>query len=267
MPASNDRAFAQFPAFPVRIGRGRHIPCLLGIALFIAFVEFASCQVDPPRFGAQVPLANRFVVSKNQLLTPGKAEKAIDRAREELLRGHLESAQKEIRRALDICPHCALASTIQGLLYLQSNNLVGSANAFQRAIDEDPTSGAAFLGLAIAYNNQGRFREAIVPLDRAAPLIPDSWLLHFESAIAHLNIGEGTVSVTQITLAERLSGSDPDKLSRVALVQGVARIQLKEFASAETYLEEAIRRDPGGVVSTMAKERLAQLRVKLSRAQ
>src|SRR3974377_822452 len=46
-------------------------------------------------------------VSTNQLLTPDKALRAVQRAHEYLIRGQIDSAQKEVTRALDIFPHCA----------------------------------------------------------------------------------------------------------------------------------------------------------------
>ena len=57
-------------------------------------------------------------VSAKQLLTPEKAQKATDRAREALLHGRYEEAQKQVTRALEICPNCAIALTLQGIMKL-----------------------------------------------------------------------------------------------------------------------------------------------------
>jgi tetratricopeptide (TPR) repeat protein len=107
------------------------------------------------------------MVSKNQLLTPEKALKATARAREDLLRGREESARKEIQRALDISPPCASTLALQGIVQYQDMDYAEASRAFQRSIDEDPTLGAAYLGLGDVFIIQSRFREALIPLDRA----------------------------------------------------------------------------------------------------
>jgi tetratricopeptide (TPR) repeat protein len=192
----------------------------------------AHSQIDSHSFPAHNSPAQQ-VVSKNQLLTPEKVQKAMARARERFLHGRYESAQKEIQRALDICPHCASALTFQGVLNLQGHNYPEAARSFQRAIDEDPAAGPAYLGIGVVYNAQARFKEALVVFDRAAPFLPDTWLLPFECALAHLGVGESTAGLREISHAEGLAGSDPAKLSGVAFLHGVAESQLKEYDRAK----------------------------------
>lgn len=257
--AVNEQTFgrARLSVSKIRIER---ITCLFGVALLVGAVKFAPCQANSARFSSLVPPDHGFLVSKNELLTPEKAQKVIDQATKQVLRGRFELAQKEISRALDICPHCASALTIQGVLLLQRRNYLDAAQSFQRAIGEDPSSGTAFLGLGVAYNAQGRFKEAVVPLDSAAPLLPSSWLLHFESAFAHLGLGDCAVSLTEISLAEGFSGSDQGKLAGAAFLHGLAYIQMKNFSAAKRYLDEAVRHDPDGTYSLLAKRRLEQIR-------
>lgn len=233
---------------------------LFGAALLILPVKFAPCQIDSRRPPAQVSTAQKMVVSKNQLGAPQKAQKAISRAQEDFLHGRYELAQKDVQRALDISPHYGLALTFQGIINLRSGNSAEAASAFQRAIDEDPSSGSAYLGLGIIFNDQGRFREAIVPLDRAAPLLTSSWLLHFENAWAHLGIGESAAGLRDATSAEGFAESDPAKLSGVAYLRGMAHFQLRDYSGANRYFEEAVRHDPKGAFAILAKQRVQQIR-------
>jgi tetratricopeptide (TPR) repeat protein len=233
---------------------------ILGATLLALAVKSACCQVDSPRLADQVTTAQRMIVSANQLRAPKDAQKAIDRARDHFLHGRHELAQKEVQRALDICPHYGLALAFQGIIDLGSGNNVQAQNAFQRAIDDDSTLGSAYLGLGIVLNRQGRFKEATVPLGRAAPLLPAAWLLHFESAWAHFGIGEFAVGLRDARSAEGLAESDPEKLSGVAYLRGIAQLHFREFSDANSYFEEAVRHDPKGTFATLAKRRMQQIR-------
>lgn len=238
--------------------RAKRICHLLGAALLAFVVQSAYSQIDSTSFPDQKSPVQELV-SKNQLLTPEKAQKAMDRAREHFLHGRYETAQKEIQRALDICPHCARAHTLQGVLHLQDGNYPEAARSFQRAIDLDPASGSAYLGIGMVYNTQGRFKDALVPLDRAAPYLSGTWLLHFESALAHLGVGESMAGLKDLAQAQGLAGRDPAKLSGVAYLHGVVQSQLKDYDGATKFLEEAIKREPNGTFATLAKTRLQRL--------
>jgi len=76
-----------------------------------------------------------------------KAQKATERARDALLRGRYEEAQKQVTRALEICPNCAIALTLQGIMKIEGKNYAEAAQTFRQAINADPTLGVAYLGL------------------------------------------------------------------------------------------------------------------------
>ena len=183
----------------------------------------------------------------------------MERAREQFLHARYESAQREIQRALDICPDCAWAHTFQGALYLQGRNYLEAARSFQRAIDQDPTLGAAYLGIGMVCNAQGRFKDALAPLDRAAPYLSSSWILHFQNAWAHLEIGEFSAGLKDLARADGLTASDPQELSADAYLHGVAQSQLKDYQGARHFLEESVKREPKGTFATLAKKRLQHL--------
>ena len=106
---------------------------------------------------------------------------------------------------------------------------------------------------------EGRFRDAIALFDRAAPFSQGSWLVHFEAALAHLGVGEYDAGLKDINRAESFTGSDPERLSGVAYLRGVAQCQLRDYAGGNRYLQEAMRRDPNGTFSMLARKRLEQL--------
>src|ERR1700749_4621143 len=65
-------------------------------------------QGGPSRLSTR-DLSSENAVSTNQLLMPRKALQTVQRARNYLVAGRIDQAQKEVTRALDISSHCALA--------------------------------------------------------------------------------------------------------------------------------------------------------------
>jgi tetratricopeptide (TPR) repeat protein len=229
------------------------------LAAMLAFsAGFATAQFDSTKFLDKSQSQNN--VSVNQLLTPNKAQRATKKAREDLIHGRFESAQREAELALDIFPRCAIALNIQGAVNLWRANYPEAAREFQRAIDADPALGTAYLGLGITYTSQGRFKEALVPLDRAAAFLPSSWTVHFEAALTHLGVGEPDTALKEITFAERLMGLDPEKRAGVSYLRGVALFQLKGYEEARVELNKALALDPRGSYSTLARRKLEQLK-------
>ena len=247
---SNTRGFVQRPP----IAKSSRLLA----AVSILSAGFASAQVDSIKFLDKSQSQNN--VSVNQLLTPNKAQRATKKAREDLIHGRFESAQREAKLALDIFPRCAIALNIQGAVNLWRTNYAEAAREFQRAIDADPALGTAYLGLGITYTSQGRFKEALVPLDRAAAFLPSSWSVYFEAALSYLGVGEPDAALKEVTYAERFMGVDPQKSAGVSYLRGVALLQLKGYDKARVALNKALTLDPNGIYSTLARRRLEQLK-------
>jgi tetratricopeptide (TPR) repeat protein len=240
--------------------RNVHISSPLGVVTFLLFwiaapglSQVESNQIVDHSFRTQQ------LVSKNQLLTPEKALKATAHARDDLLHGRAEAARKEIQRALNISPHCALALALQGIAQYQEKDYVEASVAFQRSIDEDPTLAAAYLGLGAVFIVQGRYREALIPSERAIALLPDSWFPHYQTALAHLGLGESANSLKEIADGEQFVGNDAERRSGFAYLRGVAYLQLKNYSAAKESLQQAVKCSPNGVYAPLAKTRLEQL--------
>jgi tetratricopeptide (TPR) repeat protein len=201
-------------------------------------------------------------VSANQLLTPEKAQKATERAREALLRGRYEEAQKQVTRALEICPNCAIALTIQGIMKIEGKNYAEAAQTFQQAINADPTLGIAYLGLGQAYNSLGRFKEALAPLARLDAILPGVGAA--DSAVAHLGIGESESALQDITRAERVRRVDRQSRSALSYLRAIARLQMNDYRRVKADLEEVIEQDPKGEYAVRSRQLLQKLSARLT---
>jgi tetratricopeptide (TPR) repeat protein len=239
---------------------------VLVLLLLVSIVEPGLSQAASNQIvGQSVP--GQQLVSKNQLLTPPKALKATDRAREDLLHGKEESARKEIQRALDIAPHCALALSLQGIVSYEEKDYAEAAHAFQRSLEEDPTLGAPYLGLGSVFLIQGRFREALIPLDRAGALLPASWFTHFQTALAHLGLGESTSGLKEIAVAESFAGNDVERRSGFAYLRGMAYLQLKNYGAAKESFQQVVDSSPHSGYAPLARKKLEQLKPLLEKGQ
>jgi tetratricopeptide (TPR) repeat protein len=228
------------------------------VLLLVWIAEPGLSQVTPNPIADQT-VRSKQLVSKNQLLTPPKALKATARAREDLLSGRGESARKEIQRALGISPHCALALSLHGVVSYKDKDYAEASRAFQRSIEEDPTLGAAYVGLGAVLIIQRRFREAFIPLDRAVALLPDSWLAHYQTALAHLGLGEAVGSLKEIAEGEHFAGNDAETRSGFAYLRALAYLQLKDPGAAKESLQRAVKSSPNGAYAPLAQKRLEQL--------
>ena len=234
------------------------------MAAMVASSAFrASAQSHPIELMPGSPFTQPSVSAK-QLLTPEKAQKATDRAREALLHGRYEEAQKQVTRALEICPNCAIALTLQGIMKLGGKDYAEAAQTFQQAIDADPQLGAAYLGLGQAYNSMGRFKEALAPLARLDTLLPGTWAADCETAVAHLGMGESEAALQYVTRAEQVRSVDRLNRSALSYVRAIARLQMNDYSRAKSDLEEVIEEDPKGEYGVRARKILEQLSTRLT---
>jgi tetratricopeptide (TPR) repeat protein len=224
-------------------------------AAFLIFSAFSIAQSDPTQF-IDLGSSGPQTISRNQLLVPGKAIRAIERARKEIIQGELDSAQREIARALDIDSHFAVAKVLQGAIDLEEKNYASATNLFQQAIGDDPALGGAYAGMAVVLMHQGRFREALPLLDRAEGLSPGAWLVHFAKAWAQLELGNTAAALSQADYAERVAGMDSERRSGASYLRAMVSIHMNDMETAKKLLAEAITRDPASQYAALAKREL-----------
>ncbi len=230
----------------------------MGALLLICSVGSSFAQIDPAQ------LINRDssrpqTVSKNQLLVPDKALRAIERAQKDIVGGHLESAQKEIARALDIAPHFGVAKVLQGAIDLEAENFDGAGSFFQQAIADDPALGGAYVGMAVVLIRQGRFQPALSQLNRAEGLLPGAWFVQFAKGWAELELGNTGAALKQADFAERIAGTDSEKRSGVSYLRAMVSLHVNDMDAAREHLAEAVARDRAGDYAALAKRKLERL--------
>ena len=230
---------------------------ILALLIFCSAL-YSFGQIDSARLTSRIA-PGPGTVSRNQLLAPEKALKAVDRAHKDILNGHTESAQKEITKALDIAPHFAVARAILGGLFLDAGRYDDATKSFQAAMDDDPTLCAAYVGMALILIHNQRFEAALPLLERAEALFPTAWFVHFEKAWAQMQTGSLEPALQQLELAEKVAGEDAEKRSGVFYLRALVSIHKKDTDGAKQYLAQAVARDPRGQYAAMAKRELERI--------
>ena len=238
--------------------RTRRILLSIGALLLICMAETLFAQSDTRQF-IDRGSSSLATVSKNQLLAPGKALRAIKRASADVIAGRLDLAQKEISRALDIAPHFAVAKVMQGAIDVETGDYDAAKPLFQQAIDDDPALGGAYVGMAVVLIHERRFQKALPLLDRAEGLLPGAWFVHFAKAWSQLELGNTDLAIKQADFAERVAGKDAEERSGVSYLRAIASLHLNDVATAREHLAEAIAQDRGGKYAALANVEMERL--------
>jgi tetratricopeptide (TPR) repeat protein len=226
--------------------------------LLILSVESLFAQIDPAQF-INRSSSGPQTISRNQLLAPGKAWHAIERAQKELVAGHLDMAKTDIARALEISPHFGVAKVMQGAIDLETGNEEGARTLFQQAIDDDPVLGGAYAGMAVVWIRQGRFQAALPLLDRAEGLLPGAWFVQFAKGWAELELGDTGAALKQADAAERIAGMDSERRSGVSYLRAMVSLHLNDIGAARERLAEAVVRDRACEYAALAKRELERI--------
>jgi tetratricopeptide (TPR) repeat protein len=234
---------------------------LLTTAAVTCFTQHLLAQTNSPiKSGQACRGSGDGIVSVNELRMPDKALRSVSRARQDLVDGKLDKAQKAIDKALQVSPDCAEAIDIQGLIHLHTGNLDQAASEFQKAIDVDPTIGQAYLGLGMVMISHKQFKAALIPLDRAESLLPSSWLVYFQTAVADFQVGDMNAALEQLKYAERFAAPNADRQSQTAFMHAMVSIKLSDFTSAAKYLSDTIELNPEGTSAKAAQAKLDELK-------
>jgi len=186
--------------------------------------------------------------------------RSVSRARKFLVDEKLDKAQQEISRVLHESPDCAVAHDIQGAIDMREHDFDGAADEFTKAINADPTIAQAYLGLGMVLIARSRFKDALLPLDRAEALQPSSWLVYFEIAIAHLQLGDSDSALRQLSTAQMLAGLDAEKRSGTAYLRALALLKRNDLMAATQHLQDAIRFDPKGLYAKPAQAKMEEVK-------
>jgi Tfp pilus assembly protein PilF len=98
------------------------------------------------------------------------AKEALDKGLQALTADKLGDAEKFVGKAMRLAPGHPDVLYVQGVLFLKQRNWVQAQSALEKATQIDPHHARAFSALGMALCDQGKFDEAIPPLQKSLEL-------------------------------------------------------------------------------------------------
>jgi TolB-like protein/DNA-binding winged helix-turn-helix (wHTH) protein/Flp pilus assembly protein TadD len=153
------------------------------------------------------------------------------------IQGRHDEALVEAKRALELDPLNLMIGTWVGLRYYLAHRYDGATAQSQNTVDLDPTFAAAHLILGESYVQQGKHREGLDELQKAAGLSGDSPLYMAQAGVSLALAGEKKEALRVIRKLQDISGK------RYVSPYGVAQIYATLNDKEQTYkwLESAYR--------------------------
>jgi serine/threonine protein kinase/tetratricopeptide (TPR) repeat protein len=150
--------------------------------------------------------------------------------------GRKDESLSQIRRAEQLDPLSPEVLSVSGLFLYFSRRYDEAVTELKKCIDVDPSSWAGYDFLALAYQQQGRFPEAIEALQNATRFIGDSNSIP-TADLAHAYAASGRKAEARRILDELLDRSKRGPVSKYALAKVYAALGNKNEALSR--LEQA----------------------------
>jgi len=142
--------------------------------------------------------------------------------------GHQDRAESEFRADIAIEPDLPDNYEQLGLLYLQLQRTDAAEKSFRHALRYDHERTASLLGLTKLYLQQQKYKEALLAVDAALKVSPDSHNAHFMRGQALIHEGHREEGRQELAVAQKLLDSGLDKDRAAVDANGVPNPELTQ---------------------------------------
>jgi len=172
-----------------------------------------------------------------------------------LLKGMLEEAEIEFRRAIEKKPDYSKGHSNLGVVYLQQNRLDDAIKEFKLAIKYDPNNAEAYNNLGVAYCNRQKYTEARDLFRKALEINPG-----YEKARENLMFLESKLKLSGDRVKEVKNNNKPKKsrksdkvptISLCMIVKNEEEHLPKALNSVKDAVDEIIIVDTGSTDNTV----------------
>jgi len=119
-------------------------------------------------------------VSVAELKIPGKARKALEKARQAFSHRKLAEADRYIAKALVAWPHYCQALTLRATLALTRNSYDEALVDAEKAVEYDPNDSLAYIVLGDSYILLNRLDDAQRAVERSIEIKPNAWVGYYD---------------------------------------------------------------------------------------
>jgi tetratricopeptide (TPR) repeat protein len=198
-----------------------------------------------------------FTYSANSALAPKDAKKAYEKAREEVKKGKLDSAAKELTKATTVYPKYAAAWYELGMIYQKQKQFDEAKRAFTEAVSADPKFVSPYGQLARLSILEKKWTEAAdyaQTLVRLNPYIVEG---QFYAAVADYNLHRTDGALEHAREAAKLDTSHRNP--KINHLLGVILAEKGEYQGAAENMRIYLQENPDAPDAVMVKQQLNQV--------
>jgi len=192
-------------------------------------------------------------VSVAELKIPGKARKALEKARQAFSHNKLAEAERYIAKALVAWPHYCQALTLRATLALTTSSYENARADAEKAVEYDPHDSSAYLVLGDSYILLNRLDEAQRAVDRSIEIEPNAWLGYYDKGRILVIRHDWPGTLRQVEKAASLNTEDNPYLH---LLKAFAFAGMNDQAAAKDEVDTFRRLKPESSWSPQTRQRL-----------
>jgi Tfp pilus assembly protein PilF len=190
---------------------------------------------------------------------PSNAMKAFEKARAEWLDQHADSAERDLKKAIELYPGFAEAWLQLGKLQ-QAADPQAARDSFSKALAADPKFVVPYEQLAALDVQAGKWKDTADDTNNALQLVPAGTpLLWYYDALAKYQLGK--TDEAQVSASKSLS-IDPRRANAEQLL-AVILARKADYAGALRHLKNCLTYMPAGPQADLVKQQIAQLEPKV----
>jgi Flp pilus assembly protein TadD len=158
-------------------------------------------------------------LERAEAAAPGRIETRLNLAIARMNAGELSAAEVAARQVVAMRDGAAVGHLVLGDVLLRGGRFEEAAAAYAAALEREPESRRARVGLGVAQARAGRHQEAIATLDAALRVDPTSLSARTALAFSLAELGRRAEAIEQIERALELSPDDPRLRSNLELLR------------------------------------------------
>jgi Tfp pilus assembly protein PilF len=125
---------------------------------------------------------------------------------------------------------------------LRDGRPVEAEKAFKECLKDDPKNPEVLDGLGVSIVMQGRYKDALVPLDKALAIAPNNGSYRNNRGVARMELGQYAGAEEDFAAAD--ASQNPDDRLSATVNMGRLRQRQGNYAAAQEQFSIAIARDP-----------------------
>jgi tetratricopeptide (TPR) repeat protein len=202
--------------------------------------------------------AQGTTVSMTSLSAPGDARHAYEKAQKAFAQEKLDSAEKELNKAVKAYPNYAVAWSLLGDVHQRQKQLEEAKNDYTRARSADPQFVNPSFGLALIAMQEKNWQEAAQYTQQVAKLNSVAFpSAYFYNAVANYNLGKFGPAEES---GRKFKAMDTEHHHpQVCLLLSDVFIRKQDYSNAAQELRDYLTIAPGAPDAETVKEKLQRL--------